>query len=454
MERLRLGGVVRRSIPAHPPSTTLRSIASLNLKHEQEGMKTVMKSLGLRCCALLSLAVIFGPNLAYAAPGSLDPTFGQGGKVVSSFGSPIVVVNAALQSDGKIVVLFSNDLANFALVRFQSNGSLDTNFGSGGVAQTIFANFNFPESVAIQSDGKIVVTGIATNNEINYAFVAARFNANGSLDSTFGVGGQTAAAVGGLLAKSVSLIQPDGKILLVGAALFPRQPARLAMARFDLNGSPDSSFGINGTREQISPVAFVSGVAINAAGNILVEAGSAIAAFDLNGGTLPQVTPAAIAASSHNGGDSATAFQPDGRFVWAKSILEGNFRARDSDTQVLRFTATGAVDPTFNSPVFDFSGEGGSNTFDTTAAVAILPNGQIVLGASHADPGFTNEVFALARLNANGSLDPTFGSRGIVTTNVGGVEGIAAILVQPDGKIIAVGTANNFADVALTRYLP
>jgi uncharacterized delta-60 repeat protein len=200
-------------------------------------------------------------------------------------------------------------------------------------------------------------------------------------------------------------------------------------------------------------VAFVSGVAINAAGNILVEAGSAIAAFNLNGGALSQVTPAAISASSHGGGRSATAFQPDGRFLFAKSLLEGNFLARDSDTQVLRFTATGATDPTFSSPVFDFVGEGGSHTFDNTAAVAVLPNGQIVLGASHADPAFTNEVFALARLNPNGSLDPAFGSGGIVTTNVGGVEGVAAILVQPDGKIIAVGTANSFADVALTRYL-
>lgn len=225
------------------------------------------------------------------------------------------------------------------------------------------------------------------------------------------------------------------------------------MARFNADGSLDSSFGINGTFEQPSAVALVSGVAINAAGNVLVEAGSAIAAFNLDGGSLPRVTPAPISARSQGGGHSATAFQPDGRFVFAKSVLEGNFRARDSDTQVVRFTATGGVDPTFSSPVFDFVGEGGSSTFDNTAAVAVLANGQILLGASHADPAFTNEVFALARLNGNGSLDPTFGSSGIVTTNVGGVEGVAAILVQPDGKIIAIGTANNFADVALTRYL-
>jgi uncharacterized delta-60 repeat protein len=412
-----------------------------------------MKSLVLLWSALLSLAVTFGPNLAHAAAGSLDPTFGTGGKVVNSFGSPVVVANAGLQPDGKIVVLISTDLLSFELVRFLPDGSVDTNFGSGGVAETIFANFNLPGSVAIQSDGTIVVTGIATNDQFNYVFAAARFTANGSLDPTFGVGGQATAPVGGLLAESVSLIQPDGKILLAGVALFGRLPAKLAMARFDADGSVDSSFGINGTLERPSAVAFVSGLAINAAGNILVEAGSAIAAFNLNGGTLSQVTPAPIIASSHGGGNSATAFQPDGRFLVAKTLLEGNFRLRDADTQVMRFTATGASDPTFSSPVFDFVGEGGSHTVDITAAIAVVPNGQVVLGASHADSAFTNEVFALARLNPNGSLDPAFGSGGIVTTNVGGVEGVATILVQPDGKIIAVGTANNFADVALTRYL-
>jgi uncharacterized delta-60 repeat protein len=373
---------------------------------------------------------------------------------VANFGSPILVANAALQADGKIVVLISNDLSNFALVRFLPNGSVDTSFGSGGVAQTIFANFNFPHSISIQSDGTIIVTGIATNDEIHFEFVAARFDNNGGLDATFGAGGQATAPVAGLLGESVSLIQPDGKILIAGSALInPRRPTLLAMARFNSDGSLDSTFGMNGSVEQTSVVTFCSSLGLDSAGDIFVVAGSAIAEFNPSGGPASHVTPASIVASSQNGASRATAFQPDGRYVFAEALLEGPIRRRDTDTKVVRFTATGAIDATFSSPTFDFVGEGQANTGDVTAAVAIFPNGQVMLGASHFAGGFTNELFALARLNSNGSLDPGFGTGGIVTTNVGGVEGVAALVVQPDGKIIAVGTANNFADVALVRYL-
>jgi uncharacterized delta-60 repeat protein len=416
-----------------------------------------MRSIALRFGVLLSCVIcvfILSTSSAHAAAGSLDPTFGQGGKVVGSFGSPIVVANAALQSDGKILVLTSNNESNFALVRFLPSGSVDTSFGAGGVAQTIFANFNFPHSVSVQSNGTIVVTGIATNDQSHYGFVAARFNGDGSLDSTFGTGGQATAPVAGLLAQSVSLIQPDGKILLAGSSIInPRDPNILAMARFNSNGSLDATFGTNGSVEQTSVVTFCSSLGLDSANNILVAAGSAIAEFTPSGGPKSQVTPAAISASSQGGGTRATAFQPDGKFVFAEAVSEGGLRQRDTDTKVVRFTATGAIDSTFSNPTFDFSGEGGSSVSDTTAAVAVLPNGQIILGASHFNGGFTNELFALARLNSTGSLDPAFGSGGIVTTNVGGVEGIAALLVQPDGKIIAIGTANNFADVALVRYL-
>jgi uncharacterized delta-60 repeat protein len=416
--------------------------------------RTTMKPFILRLSAgLLYFAFVFSATSVYAAAGGLDPTFGQGGRVVSSFGSPILVSNAALQSDGKVVVLISNDLSNFAVVRFLSNGSLDTNFGTGGFAQTIFANFNMPHSLEIQPDGKIVAAGIATNNEVTYEFAVARFNTDGSLDTTFGTGGQATTTVTGFLTESVSLIQPDGKILIAGSALISvRRPTQLAMVRYNPDGSLDSSFGNNGKLEEVSAASVPSALALDAAGNIFVEGANGITEFRHNGNLASQVIPATIVTSSH-GGAGATAFQPNGSYVVAKTVAEGNVRRRDLDTQVMRFTANGAIDTTFNGPTFDFVGEGGNSNDDTTTAVAIQPNGKIVLGASHSSPAFTNEVFALARLNSNGSLDSSFGSGGIVTTNVGGVEGVATILLQPDGNIIAIGTANNFADVALVRYL-
>jgi len=392
-----------------------------------------------------------GLNLAYAAPGSLDPTFGQGGKVLGNFGSPILVAAGALQTDGKILVVISINQSNFAVVRYLPNGSLDTSFGTSGFAQTSFTNFNIPSSVALQADGKIVVAGTATSNEMQYELALARFNIDGSLDNSFGTGGQATTNLPGLLTHAVALIQPDGRILVAASALvISRRPPQLAMARYNANGSLDISFGQNGTLEQVSAANAPTALAVDSAFNMLIGSGSSIVQFSPSGTAASQVAPAAITSTSFGG---PATFQSDGKYVVAKLVLEGSGRLRDLDTQVVRFTSNGAIDSTFNSPIFDFSGEGGSSHGDITSAIAIQPNGQIVLGASHFDSGFTNELFALARLNPNGSLDSTFGNGGVTTTSVGGGESVNVLLLQPDGKYIAIGTANNFSNVALVRFL-
>src|SRR5579864_940262 len=400
-----------------------------------------------RAAVLFSLAVA---GLAHASGGSLDPAFGKGGIAISNFGSPILVADAILQSDGKIVAAISINESNFALARYLPNGALDGGFGTTGFAQTSFANFNTPTSMAIQPDGKIVVAGAATDDEQSFDFAVARFNSNGSLDNTFGAGGKATASVTGLLTGAVVVIQPDGKILVAGSALqFCRTCSpHLVLARFNPNGSLDATFANHGMVAENNAMNPTT-VALNTAGGILVEGNSAIAEFSPGGSPSSQVTPAAIARSSNSG---PAAFLPDGSFIVAEAVSDGSFRRRDTDTKVVRFTAIGNIDPAFNSPLLDFSGEG-SNSGDASNAIAIQSNGQIVVVASHFSPGFTNVLFSLARLNPNGTLDPSFGSGGLVTTNVGGVEDVAAVLVQPDGKIVAIGTANNFSDVALVRYL-
>jgi len=202
--------------------------------------------------------------------------------------------------------------------------------------------------------------------------------------------------------------------------------------------------------EQVSAANAPTALAVDSAFNMLIGSGSSIVQFSPSGNAAPQVAPSAIISTSFGG---PATFQADGKYVVAKLVLEGSGRLRDLDTQVVRFASNGAIDSTFNSPIFDFSGEGGSSHGDITSAIAIQPNGQIVLGASHFDSGFTNELFALARLNPNGSLDSTFGNGGVTTTSVGGGESVNVLLLQPDGKYIAIGTANNFSNVALVRFL-
>jgi uncharacterized delta-60 repeat protein len=116
---------------------------------------------------------------------------------------------------------------------------------------------------------------------------------------------------------------------------------------------------------------------------------------------------------------------------------------------VFRFTATGNVDSTFNSPIFDFVGEGGSGHFDVPRAFALQANHQVVVVGSH-----SQTLNALARLNTDGSLDSTFGSGGIVTNDLpAGTDGLNNVLIQPDGKILAIGTANNGTELFVERYL-
>jgi uncharacterized delta-60 repeat protein len=145
---------------------------------------------------ILSVCLAVTIQSAQAAAGSLDPTFGKGGKVVTSFTTRSAPFqsprpsDAALQPDGKIVVavtFFSSAIATeaFGVARYLPNGSLDKTFGSNGSAQTAFTNFiDGTSGLALQSDGKIVVVGTASSADGTLSeFAVARFNSNGSLDS-------------------------------------------------------------------------------------------------------------------------------------------------------------------------------------------------------------------------------------------------------------------------------
>jgi uncharacterized delta-60 repeat protein len=132
-----------------------------------------------------------------AAAGDLDPSFGAGGKVITDFaGLADSVQSLAVQSDGKIIAAgyaqMSNSNFDFALARYNTDGHLDPAFGSGGKVTTdFFGHADFAYAVAIQSDGRIIATGNAFDaNGANSNFAVARYNTNGSLDDSFGSGGK------------------------------------------------------------------------------------------------------------------------------------------------------------------------------------------------------------------------------------------------------------------------
>jgi uncharacterized delta-60 repeat protein len=187
--------------------------------------------------ALLCSAEVLGAGPVYAAAGALDPTFGQSGQVTISLSSENVIANdAVLQPDGKIVVaaVFMPTVATvnqiatepFGVVRLLSNGSLDTKFGTGGNTQIAFTNFiNTPNSLALQPDGKIVAVGEATSADGTLSeFAVARFNTDGTLDSSFGNGGKVTTnfvgQLGGVRNPAVAVVvnPANGEILVGGSA--------------------------------------------------------------------------------------------------------------------------------------------------------------------------------------------------------------------------------------------
>jgi len=354
--------------------------------------------------------------------GTLDNTFGVGGKVRTDFpGLAAVPSSVVIQSDGKIVVaggafpLFTF-LGNFEVVRYNPNGSLDTSFGDGGIVTTIFPQGSYAFDVALQSDGKIIAAGTVfvdfdPGEMSDTDFALARYNPDGTPDATFGSGGQISTDFLGHEDDAFSvLIQPDGKIVAVGSANDPATFYDFAAARYLSNGTIDTTFGV--------------------AGKVHTDFG------DQN---FDRARSAAL--------------QPDGRIVAAGFAISHGGGVQNF--AVARYTSSGVLDTTFSrdgKTQIDFG-----NCCQSATKVLLQSDGKIItVGGSNGES--SDDDFLLARLNPRGSVDATFGVGGQVRTSFGDLNGGAnGAAFQADGKIVAVGFQANFnsqrANFALARYL-
>ena len=426
---------------------------------------------------LVALAVLFvhdTPPPAQAqsvTPGSLDATFGTGGKVTTDIGSGATQAFAmALQSDGKIVAAgwAIGAGADFALARYNADGTLDDTFGevvsgntrSGKVITSFSSGNDQAYAVAVQSDGKIVVAGYATISATGRDFALARYNADGTLDTSFSGDGKVTTAIAsgsGSDEASAVAVQSDGKIVAAGSS-----GNDFGLARYNADGTLDDTFGtiVSGsTRSGKQTTDFASGldvayaVAVQSDGKI-VAAGRASALFGLArynaNGTLDtgfdsdgKVT---TAISSGDDAAHAMAVQSDGKMVVAGDA-DGHFG-------LARYNTDGTLDDTFGEVVSGSTRSGKQSTEissngDLAYAVTVQSNGKIVAAGYTAG---TSNDFALARYNANGTLDTGFGTGGKVTTDIGSstLDQARGVAVQSDGKIVLAGHSDN--DFALARY--
>jgi uncharacterized delta-60 repeat protein len=407
--------------------------------------RLVNSTLGLLLCLFVALG---GPAVALAAPGDLDPSFGTGGTVITSFGGTDVASAVVIQPDGKLVVAGRTNIAGntvFALARYNPNGGLDPAFGTGGLVTTDFGSTDQAFAVALQGDGKIVTAGRRGSDVI-----VARYNANGSVDSSFGsTTGRVITNFGATEQALALVLQPDGRIVVAGRTNKPAPNGNFdfALARYEAAGTLDLTFGTGGlvTTDFGGSVDRAFAMALQPDGKLVVvgdaDANFALARYNSNGSLDPGFGTDGKVITSFGGTDQASAviLQPDGKIVVAGQTDTGI----SIDFALARYMPDGSLDGAFGSGgriTTNFTG----NSDDLGAAVVLQSDGKIVVG------GTSEDNFALARYTPDGGLDTTFGIEGKVTTNLGGEDLLHALALQPDGAIVAVGeSADRFA---LARY--
>ncbi|MEO6753703.1 MAG: FG-GAP-like repeat-containing protein [Chthoniobacteraceae bacterium] len=416
-----------------------------------------------------TMATIFAIALATthgnARQGEPDDSCGSGGRVITALGSGNDSGAAvAVQADGKMLVVgtSNNGTQNvFALARYNSDGSLDNAFGTGGKVTTAVGSRNdSAQSVAVQSDGKIVVAGYSdrgTAGSPNDDFALVRYNANGSLDTGFGSGGKVITSIGSGLDDAYSVaVQEDGRIVVAGTT-FNGSKDDFALVRYTATGALDTSFGANGkvTTAIGSRDDFGRSVALQDDGKIVVGGHSSLSptqdAFALaryhGDGSLDASfnTTGKATTSIGSGLDDAygVAVQRDGKIVLAGRSQNGS-RGRFA---AARYTVSGALDTGFGSGGKVITSIGSVD--DSAASVAVQRDGKILLGG-YSDDGAGHD-FAVVRYRGDGSLDDAFNHGGKVTTRGGHGAGMA---VQRDGKVIVAGYSGNGSndDFSLVRY--
>jgi len=437
-----------------------KSLRRAREANSERSTPTTPTRLPPRLLVLLSVfivnAVLASP--AAAAAGDLDTSFDGDGKVTTDFAGFDEALGVAIQSNGKIVAagfteFFPSPLHDFVLARYNRDGSLDSSFNGDGKATTDFGGSDDAHGVAIQPDGKIVAGGRGTTGD---DFALARYNRDGSLDTSFDGDGKVSTDFGGFDGAFGGVaIQPDGKILAAG---FTAAGDDFALARYNRDGSLDTSFDGDGkVTTDFGGLDLAFGVAIQPDGGI-VAAGAAggddffaLARYNRDGSLDTNFDGDGKVTTDFGGFDQALeiAIQPNGSIVTAgRTVASGT--TGDDDFALARYNRDGSLDTSFEGDGKVTTDFGAS---DQAFGVAIQPNRKIVAA------GFAGDDFALARYNRDGSLDTSFNGDGKVTTDFGGPSDVAfGVAIQPDGGIVAAGAApatesGQFGDFGLARYL-
>lgn len=411
---------MKRSFISHFAGGAALRLLSADIRFFRLSIGLYVVRLGL--VTVLGLLMVGLTPRVEAAAGALDPTFGSLGKVRTPL-DPVsgeTLYSIAIQADGKIVAagFGPSGGGGVGIVRYNSDGSLDSSFGSGGIVMMDLLLFSGAHAVTVLGDGKIVIAGQASDGTLS-RFGLARLNPDGTPDSTFGPSGdgRSVASVVPYSMYTTSLsVQTDGGLIAAGRIDHGGEPVGPAqdfgLVRYTTNGLNDMTFG---------------------------PAATSVVSTDF---------------FSHNDLANAVALQADGKIV-AAGVASTTGSASSNDFALARYLSNGSLDAAFGAGgkvITDFELAG-----DEVRDAVILSDGKILAGgvATHGGSGGVR-AFALARYHVDGSLDGAFGIGGKTTTDFAAGPSLAeALAVQSDGKIILAGTVVN-SDYgtawALARY--
>jgi len=399
-----------------------------------------------------------------AAVGDLDATFGLNGKVTTYFSGDDSAASIVLQSNGKIVVagnMYNGNNYDFAVTRYNSDGTLDTSFSLDGKVTTDFGGDDYGTSVAMQSDGKIVVSGYGSSGGPD-DFAIARYNTDGSLDTSFDSDGKVLIDIGRYENGKALAIQTDGKIVVAGnsVALGGIAP-NIQLVRLNANGSLDSDFDFDGkvTTDIGSDEENALSLALQIDGKIVVGGSSGsfgstemtLLRYNSDGSLDTNFSSDGIATinfAPNSESANSVAIQSDGKIIAAGYADIGG----QVVFAIIRLNSNGSLDTTFDSDGKVSTSFG--SFYDEATSVAIQNDGKIITAGYSLSGGKYN--FATARYNINGSLDATFDSDGKITTTFGLIDdGSKSVVIQSDGKIITAGYSDSGSGYvfALARYI-
>lgn len=404
----------------------------------------------------VSICLLAAPAQA-ADPGDLDIAFSSDGKTTVPVGlNHDRGFALAVQSDDKLVIAGSRLAGDddFALVRLSSSGSLDTSFSGDGRTTTDFSSGNdVAFGVAIQTDGRIVSAGLATVGG-NFDFALTRHTSAGVLDTSFDTDGRqtTLFGAGDDVAQAVA-IQSDGKIVVAGYS-WNGVDNDFAVARYNSDGSLDTTFSGDGRQTtDFGADDYGFAVALQSDGKIVVAGSSgtnfALLRYNSNGNLDTSFDSDGRVTTDLGGIDIgyALVLQSDGRIL----VAGGSEVAGDEDFAIVRYLSNGSLDSSFDGDGVRTIGY--STGRDRAYALALQSDGRILVGGVAIGPADSD--FALARLTTAGALDSGFGDAGKVLTHfVTGDDFGRALALQSTGRILLAGYAASLTDddIAVARY--